>query len=307
MLPFLCFIFQPWSSLSLSSSSSSDLPSSSDQPISVVLHQLTRAFVFCRDNTVVAFLFFLLLSTILWLFGFSFLLSRQNIVGSLKALGVSSLRARRCMVELKRKSFHLLGLLIPIIYYIGLKYTVWLDQRRASLILGSLTLFVLSVEVLRMASPAFHRLYTWTFASMMRKTERDEVRLQLTGSGFFFAGHFLAVFLFDPTIATCASLYLVLGDMTAAIFGISFGRVRLPWGKSIEGAFAMWLVCLFIGTVAYWHVPLAEYPVFVGASVATVAELMLPRWLDDNITIPVTSGVALHLAFRRIGQAPPVP
>ena len=305
MFPPLFFIFQPWSAVS--SSQSSSLPSSSSQPISVLLHHITRLLIFCRDNTVVAFLFFLLLSTILWLFGFSFLLSRANIVAFFRSLGVSSLRARRCIAELKRKSFHLLGLLIPIIYYVGMKYTLWLDQRRASLILGALTLLVAVVEGLRLTVPDFHRLYTAHFSAMMRATEKDELRVALTGTGFFFAGNFLAVFLFDPTIATCASLYLVLGDMTAAIWGISFGRVRLASGKSLEGALAMWVCCLLIGTTCYWTVPLAEYPVLVGATVATLAELVLPRRIDDNLSIPLLSGVALHLAFRRIGQQPPVP
>ena len=262
MFPFL--IFQPWVSFAAAATpaSPSPLPLSS-QPISIVLQQFTRLLVFCRDNTIVAFLVVLLLSTCLWLFGFSFLLSRASIVQFFRALGVSALRARRCIVELKRKSFHLLGLLIPMIYYTGLKYTLWLDQRRACLILGTLTIVVMVVEALRFAWPDFHRLYTTVFAAMMRKTEKDEVRLQLTGTGFFFAGNFLSVFLFDPTIATCASLYLVLGDMTAAVVGISFGKVRLPSGKSVEGAFAMWVCCLLIGSLCYWQVPMAEYPIVV--------------------------------------------
>ena len=304
MLPFLFFIIHPWASVSASPST---LPPNSSQPISIVLHEATRLLVFCRDNTVVVFLFFLLLSTILWLFGFSLLFSRASLVSFFRSWGVSALRARRCIHELRRKSFHLLGLLIPMIYYIGLKYTRWLDQRRACFILGSLTALIIVVEALRFASADFHRFYNARFASMLRKTEKDETRPQLTGTGFFLAGNFLVIFLFDPTIATCASLFLILGDLTAAVVGISFGRIRLPSGKSIEGAFAMWVCCLLIGSLCYWQVPLAEYPVVLGASVATVAELLLPRWIDDNLSIPLTSGVALHLAFRRIGQLPPVP
>lgn len=142
----------------------------------------------------------------------------------------------------------------------------------------------------------------------MRKAERDEERLHLTGTGFFFAGNFLSIYLFDPTIATCTSLYLILGDLTAAIIGISFGRTRLTSGKSLEGALAMWLCCVLIGCTCYCgHVRLAEYPVLVGASVATMAELLLPKWIDDNLSIPLLSGVGLHLAFRRIGQTAPMP
>ena len=101
-------------------------------------------------------------------------------------------------------------------------------------------------------------------------------------------------------------MYLVLGDMTAAIIGISFGRLRLPSGKSVEGSIAMWVVCVLVGTVVFWHVRLSEYPVFVGASVATISELLLAGWVDDNLCIPLCSALALHLSFQRIGQLPPL-
>ena len=104
------------------------------------------------------------------------------------------------------------------------------------------------------------------------------------------------------------SVYLVLGDMTAAIIGISYGRLRLPWwGKSVEGSVAMWLMCLLVGTVVFWHVRLSEYPVVVGATVATLSELMLGGVIDDNLCIPLCSALALHLSFQRIGQSPPLP
>jgi len=307
MLGFLFSLSAP-SSHASSASSPAWSYSSHPQPISLILQQLVRLLVFCRDNTVVAFLFILLLSTLLWLFGFNFLLSRDNIHSLLRSAGLSSLRTRRCITELRRKSFHLLGLLIPMIQYMGMRYTPqWLDQKRCSVILAVLTLCLFLVEVMRFSWPWFRSRYSRLFASVLRKTERSDERVVLTGMVFFFAGNFLSVFLFDPTIATAASLYLVLGDLTAAIVGISFGRFRLPSGKSIEGSFAMFIICCVVGTVLFWHVPLAEYPVMVGASVATIAELLLPKWFDDNLSIPLLSGLALHLAFRRIGQSPPLP
>ena len=95
--------------------------------------------------------------------------------------------------------------------------------------------------------------------------------------------------------------------MIAAIIGISFGHLRLPSGKSVEGSAAMWLVCLFAGTVVFWHVRLSEYPVVVGATVATLSELLLGGLVDDNLCIPLCSALALHLSFQRIGQSPPLP
>ena len=95
--------------------------------------------------------------------------------------------------------------------------------------------------------------------------------------------------------------------MTAAIIGISFGRLKLPSGKSVEGSVAMWLVCLLVGTVVFWHVRLSEYVVIVGATVATLSELLLAGYVDDNLCIPLCSALALHLSFQRIGESPPLP
>jgi hypothetical protein len=210
MLPFLFSISPP---ATYASSGSSVSWSSNPQPISLLLQQLLRLLIFCRDNTVVAFLFILLLSTLLWLFGFNFLLSRDNIHSLLRSAGLSSLRTKRCISELRRKSFHLLGLLIPMTQYMGMKYAPqWLDQRNASIILACLTLCLFLVEALRFSSPWFRATYSRLFASMLRKTEKSDDRVVLTGMAFFFLGNFLCVFLFDPTIATCASRKIAAGN-----------------------------------------------------------------------------------------------
>ena len=45
---------------------------------------------------------------------------------------------------------------------------------------------------------------------------------------------------------------------------------------------------------------LREYPVFFGALVATLTELHEPFKINDNLTIPLFSSVAMQLAFARI-------
>ena len=99
---------------------------------------------------------------------------------------------------------------------------------------------------------------------------------------------------------------MVNGDMSAAIIGVSFGRevstVRIGRGgrKSMEGAVAMFAVCFVIGSTMFASVNLREYPVFFGALVATLTELHEPLRLNDNLTIPVFSSIAMQLAFARI-------
>ena len=143
-------------------------------------------------------------------------------------------------------------------------------------------------------------------------------------------------------------LFLVLGDMTAAIIGVSFGgdalgtlKLGREGKKSLEGyvraghlpiasavhsaaldgrrlsstgarvcprvcslcgrsSLAMFFVCFLVGSTIFTHVRLREYPVFFGALVATLTELHEPLRLNDNLTIPVFSSIAMQLAFQRI-------
>ena len=65
-----------------------------------------------------------------------------------------------------------------------------------------------------------------------------------------------------PSVAMASILFLVLGDMSAAIIGVSFGRevstVRIGRGgrKSMEGAVAMFAVCFVIGSTMFASVNL---------------------------------------------------
>ena len=173
-----------------------------------------------------------------------------------------------------------------------------------------------------------------------------------------------------PSVAMASILFLVLGDMCAAIIGVSFGGDAVPQlrlgregKKSIEGSLAMFVVCFLVGTTMvresartsnhgaeaklpsaaaataapppprrrrfpcpatplaqsnhptppapldplrptsqFAHVHLREYPVFFGALVATLTELYEPFLINDNLTIPVFSSLAMQLAFRRIAS-----
>lgn len=62
----------------------------------------------------------------------------------------------------------------------------------------------------------------------------------------------------------------------------------------------MFLVCLLVGSVFFASVPNSLPVVATAALAATLVELLGPeRWYtDDNITIPISTGVAFTLAFK---------
>jgi len=389
---------------------------------------ITELVVFVHENLIAVFFALLGAGALSWLVGFNFVWSKNHVLRVLRSLGVAADRAKRAVAELRRKSFHLVGLLIPFIYYLGLRYSDGLLTRhRAQWLLGIPTTFLWIVELLRWISPSFRAHYNRLFAKIMRKQElvaptlldtgeqpvvsafvhgvdqlvqtlatpilgeapiasngsgattprrgmspspsSTSLRRQLqqqalaqekaaaleraaakplplhvqddyskltkpsagivpqpplspkphttpaaaagserifTGTGFFFLGNWLALYLFSPTIATCGMLNLVLGDLTAALVGISVGRIKIG-RKSLEGTLAMMAVCFAVGAVFFHAEPYGLLCALLAAAAATLVELLGPdRWFcDDNVTIPLATGVAYTVAFTLIGNGIP--
>ena len=111
-----------------------------------------------------------------------------------------------------------------------------------------------------------------------------------TGATYFLIGSFLCVLFFDKTLAIVCLCFLTLGDLCAALIGKQWGRIKLFSRKSLEGSVACFVVCAAIALLMRLHPAVA----ITGALVATVVEL-LPIGVDDNITMPLISGFAMHL------------
>merc|ERR1712151_446439 len=106
---------------------------------------------------------------------------------------------------------------------------------------------------------------------------RDRELHQLSGGTYFSLGCTLAIHNFAPVIAMTSIIFLVLGDMSAALIGRSFGRSFCSMGigpgqkKSVEGSAAMFLICFAFGCTIFSQVHLREYSVFIAALIATLA------------------------------------
>ncbi|MCK4301338.1 MAG: phosphatidate cytidylyltransferase, partial [candidate division Zixibacteria bacterium] len=83
----------------------------------------------------------------------------------------------------------------------------------------------------------------------------------------------------------------------AALIGRKFGRHRF-WNKSLEGSLACLAGTLVVAALA----PEIAWPIAVtGAVVATVVEA-LPLGVDDNVTVPILSGLSMTLLVRILGN-----
>jgi len=79
----------------------------------------------------------------------------------------------------------------------------------------------------------------------LQSIAREKELHSLSGVSYFMIGNWMAIVFFPPRIAISALLFMILGDMSAALFGISFGRIKIG-RKSLEGTTAMFIICFFI-------------------------------------------------------------
>ena len=181
--------------------------------------------------------------------------------------------------ELRRKSIHLLGLIVPIAY-------LFTEKPTALIIVGILTGIALLIELLKVLFPPFMDLFVRIFSPMLRSRERKG---GLTGATYYLIGALLCILIFEKTLAIVCIGFLILGDLFAAVIGKQWGRTKLFSKKSLEGSLACFVVCALIALIKF-HPIVA----LTGAIVATLIEL-IPTGLDDNLSMPLISGMVMQL------------
>jgi len=156
-------------------------------------------------------------------------------------------------------------------------------------VVGVLLLIVSILEATRLRIPSFNETLLRFFGGIHRE---EELR-RPSGILWTLAGCFLTIFLFhDRDIVLAALWYLALGDAAAGIVGRTWGRVRIG-SKSLEGSLSCFLVCWWVGTVCLQS-SFGSMETLLGALAATLIEI-LPLPLNDNLWIPMLSGLALTM------------
>jgi len=126
---------------------------------------------------------------------------------------------------------------------------------------------------------------TWNAAN---KTELYEFA---TSPIHFALGIIISLLIFPAPIRYVAITTLTLGDGCAHIFGMKFGRTRLPFnkGKNLEGTLFGFLFA-FLGAMIF----VDPVRALIAAAVGMLVEA-LPLPVNDNLTMPLASGLILTL------------
>lgn len=190
--------------------------------------------------------------------------------------------------EIRRKAIHLGSAGFPVIYWLTDNRTLMLQ------ILIPLVLFAIIVETARQFSPAIEAFVQRWLGKIMRLEEK---RL-FTGATYVVISALIMIAFFPKPIAVAALLFMSISDAAASLIGIRFGKVRFL-GKSLAGSSAFLVTALAIAVLI---MPRTLLTGAIGAVAATIAEALSLRWgpikIDDNLAIPLTSGLVMILAQR---------
>ena len=155
--------------------------------------------------------------------------------------------------------------------------------------LAVLSVGALALDLVRFRVQWLNRHFLRWLAPLLKRSETNRI----TGATYLIIAA-LAVFgLFDSTIAVASLLFLSLGDPAAALVGRAMPGPRIR-GKSPGGTAAFLAVSLVVvGVLAAAGVIEYHWGLLAGAAVAALVELAsLPP--DDNLTVPLISGGAMH-------------
>ncbi len=177
-----------------------------------------------------------------------------------------------------RKLFHFSGIIIPVIYLLT-------DKKTALIVTAGIFIIEIVLEMLRIKGI----LKVPLIEENMKKQEYKK----LSGSFFYVLSGLITIGLFEKYIAVSSLFILSIADPLTSILGSKFGRVRFL-GKSLEGSM------IFLAT-SFLILRVFSFPLSVAicaAVIASLTELFSSRLVDDNLSIPLVSALALTLLAK---------
>jgi len=191
--------------------------------------------------------------------------------------------------ELQRKSFHLLILLLPIIYH-------FLGKHTSLIIFYLLGSIIIGLDYSRRKFIKIHKFFINNFGKIMRDSEK--VPSNMCGISFLFMAAIIIFTIAKKEIAIISFIILAISDSVAAIIGKSFPSDKF-FEKTFNGSLAFATSALIIAVIfgIIFDAQLIYYLFALFAVFATAIIESRPSIfkIDDNFTIPCTFAFLMTL------------
>lgn len=205
--------------------------------------------------------------------------------GALRAL------ARRSDLHILRKLWHTSAGSIALYFY----YTTNASKQDWAFVALIIGIAGLIADFARMKNQALNTFVINLLAPIMRQSEKDG----LSGLPFYALGSAFSLYLFEEKLAILSIFFLVFADPISSLFGILLGKDKILPNKSIQGSMAGFFTCyiitmIFLREYNATNGDVLLYCIIAGV-IGSVSELLSAFNIDDNLTIPVVSGLGLTI------------
>jgi len=225
--------------------------------------------------------------------------------------------------NLKRKLWHLLGLIIPVLLYLDIFRFVEPDNPHITRFIGMhliliFLIFLLVIELIRLNYEPFNQFFIRITGPLLKESEYHQIH----GSISYILANFLLFLFFTKELIAISSLILMISDPIAAYFGIYYGKIKFKNGKTLEGAIAFFISSfvvslLFLMFITYGNIGnsalfLSNQNIFrilillfITSLLTTMMEFFsfssMMGLIDDNLTIPLTAAISISLFGYLLG------
>jgi len=182
--------------------------------------------------------------------------------------------------EISRKAIHLGMAVIPLA-------SVFVARPLLLQGIGVLLVIALSIELGRHHLPGVNQRFQALFGPMLRDSESRK----MTGATYLLLASFISFWLYELWIAQVVILFVVISDGLSALLGKWLGKHAFYGNKTWEGN-AVFLLTAFFIVYLHPHCPLGVG--LLGMTAAFLADVLILKY-DDNLTIPLVSGVIMQL------------
>ena len=195
--------------------------------------------------------------------------------------------------EIYRKLIHLSAIIIPTFYYFSTK-------ELTIVLLFILSCTTISIDILSKPKMPLHEFVSKYLGFMIRKHEKSKKWWRLNGASWLCISALFVFLVFPKFIAVSSFYVLIFADLTAALVGRRFGKIKLrAYKKTLEGSISFLIVTVLVTFfMGYFHNAI-NYFYVIGILVSigtTFAELISKKIkIDDNLAVPVVYSMLMVL------------
>jgi diacylglycerol kinase (CTP) len=150
-----------------------------------------------------------------------------------------------------------------------------------------------TADLTRAKVKTFNRVIIRIMGPLMRRSEKEG----FSGLPFYALGVSLALFFYRKEIAILSVMFLVFSDPLSSFFGVLYGKDKIMPNKSLQGAVAGFFTCYLISLFYMMNNVTISTNILIFAVVSGIigalSELVSAFNIDDNLTIPVLSGLGM--------------